>query len=244
MQPLTPRAVPPRNCLFWMKEGLSLIWRGIALHAGLSVVLFGAVAVLPDNGAGILMFLFAPLCVSVFAVLSAATDRGGRARHAIVDARKGLLRVFVCSAVMFGFLASLGGIFAFMDHQMQFNDQRHAVDMASYSLVASGASMALAMWFIVPVFMLNLPLLAVGDVPLLEGWKLGLKAYQANLFINGLSLIAAVAIVGAMILTVGFSAIAIYPLVGATMYVAYRDIFLGIPPEKANETIPAASMQA
>lgn len=244
MQSVAPRSVPPRNALEWMHEGVRLVLRKIVVHAAVSLVMFGVVAFVQDDVAGILMFLLAPLFVAVSVVVAESTDRSIGLGRAVMEARAGLLRVLLFSCVMFVMLATIGGICAFLDGALQMDDQRRTIDMARYVLVAPAESIALAEWFVIPVFLLGLPLAVVGRIPLGATWGLGLDAYRKNLFIGGLSLLAAVAIIGGMIALTGFSAIALYPLTGATMYAAYRDVFLGLPPQKMADTNPVESFQA
>lgn len=243
MQSIAPRSVPPRNALEWMREGARLVWRKIMVHAAVSVAMFGVIAFVQDDVAGILMFLLAPLFVAVFVVVAESTDRSIGLRQAVVGALAGLQRVLLFSAGMFTVLATIGGICAFLDGAFQMDDQRRTIDMARYLLVAPAESIALAEWFVIPVFLLGLPLAVVGRIPLASTWRLGLDAYRKNLFIVGLSLVASVAIIGGMIALAGFSAIALYPLTGATMYVAYRDVFLGVPPQKMPKANRVKSFQ-
>jgi hypothetical protein len=245
MRTLRPRAVPPNSWKGWLREGISLASNQVWMNAALALSLFGLLSVLPRQVGEALMFVLSPVFLGAFAVLAQSADRSRPPVRALMDARVGLLRVLVLSTCTYAVMIAFAGIMEVIvvAFHLKTNPTPQLQTLHSFAM-GDAAAVTAAFWIVIPSTWFGVPLFAISCPPFSIGADLAFDAHESNRFIWRITLtFAFIAIVSALALA-GFSAVVLYPIVGATMYVSFRDVFLGVPPVKSEGFVPAPKAAA
>jgi hypothetical protein len=217
------------------------------VHVG--AVLLGCAAgyLVPRRWA--LEMVLGPVLAGVCCLVAFSADRGAPAAGLVRSARAGLGRLaqlalalhlivslcawaVFCAAVPPGqtlpLLPGLGG---------------EALPRSDDFSPAAGALLALALWAGAALPLMLVPLLVCTDAPIALATELAFEAVMLNPFLMALGLgLGAVCIAG--VLWHGVAAVALLPLVGSLMYVAWRHVFLNQAPRPKAARAPALARAA
>jgi hypothetical protein len=215
------------------------------MNAALALSLIGLLSVLPQQVRSALMFVLSPVFLGTFAVLAQSADRSRPVGRSLLDARAGLLKVLAVSTGMYAAILAFAGLMEVMvlAFHLKANPMPRVQTLQSFAM-GDAAAVTSAIWIVIPSAWFGIPLFAISCPPVPIGADLAFDAHESNRFIWRITLtFALIAIVSTLALA-GFSAFVLYPIVGATMYVSFRDVFLGVPPVKSEEFVPAAKAAA
>ncbi|MBB5546644.1 hypothetical protein A8H39_01670 [Paraburkholderia fungorum] len=213
------------------------------MNAALTVALFALLSLLPQQIGSALMFVLSPVLLGAFAVLAQSADRARPAGRALLDARGGLLRILIFSTVTLAAITAVAGLaeIAAATFHVKANPMPQAQTLGSFAM-GDDAAVTSAIWITLPSMWFAIPLFAISCPPVLIGTDLAFDAHDSNMFIWRLTLAFAVVSIVSTLALAGFSAVALYPIAGATMYVSFRDVFLGVPPVKSEEFVPSVAV--
>lgn len=247
MSTLQPRGVPPGSWWAWLREGVNLATQRIALRIPTCLILFEFGAVVPPPLHKLFMMLMAPVYLGVFVIFAENADKGGSLPLQLKNAWGGLVRLGMLSFAVEGFvigasyLLDWSNLMRVVVHRTDFGADAETQHHFSVIFTAGAeTSICLAIWLggaFVAWF--GTAVFAIAHAPFKEGCVLAVEAYIKNQFILALGLIMSGVSLALTIFLQGFACVMLYPIVGAMLYVSYRDVFLGIPPRKAVQTATA-----
>ena len=235
-----PRAVPPSSWREWLVAGLALSTRRTGAFVAFGAIAVGVHAVAARFGMGVVVV---PLALGVGCTIAASADDG----RPVLERLGGWswrepARLLAAGAVpMLGFWLA-GALVTALARSTGVEPERVPVAIGGGS--AGGVVEALcAAWFLSVAAVLFgasvaigflVPLLAVGGVPIVEALRLSLVASGRNVF--AILFVAALATTAAIGFLTPFLVVPWVAVVSATLYAAYRDVFLG-----RSENAPAAA---
>ena len=231
MKNFRPQAVPPSSWRDWLLEAFTLITARGAWHVPLALTVSTACAVLPQLPGLVL----GVTSLGVFAVMAQATVDHIPLRQAL----RASARVLVL--ITLGFFLAMATAVALLHVALPAPTASHgglplpgttssplALDFAPGAWLLSVLALVLAC----PGSLFFLALLVFVRAPLLLALDLSVEAVRLNRFTIAVSLgLAALLVLGAA--WTGLTVVGLLPWTGAFLFVAYRHVFLGVPPRVA-----------
>jgi uncharacterized membrane protein len=220
-----PRAVPPAAALRWFAEGMRLWKRAPAVFAGLALVLLlVSLAAEPIPFAGFVAAnVVAPLLATGLLFASLAADRGERPqlRHliAVFAAPAGVQATIIAAAIVV-FLAEAYAAWEVAD-----------VNVFMPLPAASPLDMSAILAVYAAGIVASLPVTFVPFAALFDGERMSrafaLSAQAFMLNIPALAVFAAISFALLMVglVTMGIGLVLVLPLIAASSYAAWKDIF-------------------
>ena len=223
-------AVPPSSWREWVVAGVALSTRRIGAFVAFGALAVAGHAVAALVGAGVAVV---PLALGVGCVIAESADNG----RPLLERLGGWtwrvpLRLFVAGAVpMLGFWLA-GTLVTVLARNAGVEP-----DIVPVTIGGDGAGLVeslCAAWFLSVAAVLFgasivigflVPLLALGSVPLVEALTLSLVASGRNAF--AILFVAALAVTAVIGWLTPFLVVPWVAIVSATLYAAYRDVFLG-----------------
>lgn len=253
MKAFEPKAVPPDSWRHWATEALNLCTAQWLPNTVLVLGLLGGVQLLQADAGRLLLGCLAPGLVALFAAVASRAHTPRRLHQVLRGSLPGMGRAVLCAAtvlaVLYAVLAAIAGALAFSGAGApapgMAAEAAPAAPAAQAAWVAGTAAsdfaagqsalLVLFLWLLVPLLFFLLPLLVCAHMPVRQALALARQAQQLNPFAWRVGAAAGLlCLAGAM--WNGVAAVPFYPLIGTLLYVAYRHVFLGMPPETATQT--------
>lgn len=252
MNAFEPKAVPPASWRHWATDALDLATGHWALNTVLVLAILGGVQLLPPEAGRLLLGGLAPGLLALFAAVASRRHGPRRLPQVLRHSLPGMGRVLLCAAtvlaVMYALVAAIAGALAFVDAAAATPAWTDAAPMGGASLPATTAGgawasdfaagqsalLVLFLWLLLPLLFFLLPLLVCAQLPIPAALALARQAQQLNPFAWRVGAAAGLLCLGGAMWT-GVAAVPFYPLIGSLLYVAYRHVFLGMPPDTARQ---------
>lgn len=244
MKAFEPKAVPPDSWRHWVTQALDLCTAQWLPNTVLVLGLLGGVQLLQADAGRLLLGCLAPGLVALFTAVASRAHTPRRLHQVLRGSLPGVGRAVLCAAtvlaVLYAVLAAIAGALAFGGAGAPAAGQAAWTAGTATSDFAAGQSalLVLFLWLLVPLLFFLLPLLVCAQLPVRQALALARQAHALNPFAWRVGAAAGLLCLGGAMWN-GVAAVPFYPLIGTLLYVAYRHVFLGMPPETATQSAHA-----
>ncbi len=240
MSTFGPRRVSHDSWKLWIRIALDLMTQRWATNAGLVLFAVGALYVLPQRGVfGLIDLVVGPFLLAASCLLAECVDRRVGFLELVASRKQNLLRLarFIFLVTLaFALIATGPLMFVEVSEADRINAASSlgvSVDLTRESFSRGQDVLVISvLWVMTPLTAFMLPMLAAEDIGPMHAFDLADDARLLNPFCWWVCIGAAfLHFVAACIH--GTLAVPLIPLVGSTMYAAYRHVFWNQLPEAA-----------